>query len=152
MKTVIFDLDGTLAIIDRRREISVKPDGKMDWDTFFDPKNISLDLPNWPVIDTAKALKAAGNRIVIFSGRSAATQFETELWLKNFGVPFDQIQMRPNTGGFKWMKDDKLKKIWLDDLLKDGADILCSFDDRDKVVQMWRDNDITCMQVAPGDF
>jgi hypothetical protein len=50
------------------------------------------------------------------------------------------------------MPDDKLKKGWLDDLFPDKTNILCVFDDRDKVVEMWRDNDLTCMQVAPGDF
>jgi len=43
MKNVIFDLDGTLALIDNRRSISTKPNGKIDWDVFFDPKNINLD-------------------------------------------------------------------------------------------------------------
>ena len=51
-KTVIFDLDGTLALIDKRRAISTKDNGKMDWDKFFDPKNIDLDQPNAPVIKT----------------------------------------------------------------------------------------------------
>ena len=35
---VIFDLDGTLALIDERRKISTKDNGKIDWDTFFNPK------------------------------------------------------------------------------------------------------------------
>ena len=50
--------------------------------------------------------------------------------------------------------DDKLKQIWLDDLFpkKDKDKIVCIFDDRSKVVDMWRDNGLTCMQVAPGDF
>ena len=47
MKTVILDLDGTLALINDRRAMSTKPDGKMDWDKFFDPANIQLDKPNW---------------------------------------------------------------------------------------------------------
>ena len=53
MKNVIFDLDGTLALIDDRRKISTKPNGKMDWDVFFDPKNIDLDQPNHGVIAMA---------------------------------------------------------------------------------------------------
>ena len=53
-KTIIFDLDGTLALIDKRRAISTKPNGKLDWDIFFDPNNISLDEPNTPVIKTAQ--------------------------------------------------------------------------------------------------
>ena len=51
MKNVIFDLDGTLALIDARRAKSTNVNGKMDWDTFFDPNNIQLDLPNQPVIE-----------------------------------------------------------------------------------------------------
>ena len=45
MDVVIFDLDGTLALIDDRRAKSILKNGKMDWDTFFDPKNIELDKP-----------------------------------------------------------------------------------------------------------
>lgn len=152
MKTVIFDLDGTLALIDDRRQLATKPDGKMNWDIFFDPKNIDLDQPNMPVIHMARTLKNAGHPVVIFSGRSDATLDTTVNWLNKFNVPFDQIQMRPSTGKFKWTKDDVLKKMWLDDLFPNTDDILCTFDDRAKVVQMWRDNGITCMQVAPGDF
>ena len=152
MKTVIFDLDGTLALIDDRRAISTKDNGKMDWDTFFDPKNIQLDKPNWPVILMAQNLKKAGHRIVIFSGRSKATKDATRDWLKNLDIPFDVLKMRPTDGGLKWMKDDLLKKKWLDDLFPNTDDIICVFDDRDKVVQMWRDNGITCFQVADGNF
>ena len=36
-KWVIFDLDGTLANIDARRKLATKPNGKIDWDIFFDP-------------------------------------------------------------------------------------------------------------------
>ena len=67
-KTIIFDLDGTLALIDKRRAISTKPNGKLDWDIFFDPNNISLDEPNTPVIKTAQLFHAQGFRIVILSG------------------------------------------------------------------------------------
>ena len=52
MTSVIFDIDGTLALIDDRRALATKDNGKMDWDVFFDTKNIVLDKPNWPVILT----------------------------------------------------------------------------------------------------
>ena len=55
-KIVIFDLDGTLALIDKRRDVSTKDNGKMDWGKFFNPDNIQLDLPNQPVIDIANML------------------------------------------------------------------------------------------------
>ena len=88
MKTVIFDLDGTLADITKRREMSTKENGKIDWDIFFEPNNIWFDTPNEPVIEMAKILSQK-NRIVIFSGRSKATKTETKRWLQKFDVPFD---------------------------------------------------------------
>jgi len=152
MKTVIFDLDGTLALIEKRRALADKGNGKMNWKTFFDPENIQLDEPNAPVIEMAKMIKAAGHMIVIFSGRSKATKDATKDWLDKFDVPFDVIKMRPTGNGFQFMPDDQLKQKWLDDLFPNKEDILCVFDDRDKVVQMWRDNGLSCFQVAPGNF
>ena len=152
MKTVIFDLDGTLADIETRRGISIKENGKMDWDIFFDPNNISLDIPNRPVITMAKLLKESGHRIVILSGRSKVTKDATRDWLKQFDVPFDVLKMRPDNKEFKFMPDDQLKKLWLDQLFPNTEDVLCVFDDRDKVVKMWRENGLSCLQVAEGNF
>lgn len=151
-KTAIFDLDGTLALIDDRRAKSTNVNGKMDWDTFFDPNNIQLDLPNQPVIEMAKMLKEQGHSIVIFSGRSKVTKVATMEWLNKFGVPFDVLKMRPDNNEFKFMPDNKLKQHWLDQLFPDKSSILCIFDDRDKVVKMWRENGIACFQVAEGAF
>ena len=152
MKNVIFDLDGTLALIDDRRKQSTKPNGKMDWDKFFDPKMIQLDDPNPPIIQCAQMFKHRGFNIVIFSGRSNATKDATKDWLNKFGVPFDVLKMRPTSNDFKFMRDDDLKQMWLDDLFPNKADIFCVFDDRQKVVDMWRRNGITCLQVADGNF
>ena len=151
-KTVIFDLDGTLALIDERRRISIKNNGKMDWDTFFNPTNIALDGPNTPVIETARLFKKNGFRIVIFSGRSEVTKEATEFWLEKFNVPFDVLKMRPTSKEFKFMRDDDLKEGWLNELFPNKSEIFCVFDDRNKVVEMWRRNGITCFQVADGDF
>ena len=53
-KIILFDLDGTLANIDVRRKLAAKPNGKLDWDIFFDPSNIKLDVPNEPVVKIEK--------------------------------------------------------------------------------------------------
>ena len=114
-RTVIFDLDGTLALIDSRREISIGDDGKMDWDTFFNPKMISLDDPNIPVIQLAKIFKSQGFRILIFSGRSGRTMNATMDWLMKHDVAFDKLMMRPLDKKSHFMKDSDLKQGWLDD-------------------------------------
>ena len=35
---------------------------------------------------------------------------------------------------------------------EDRARLVMVFDDRDRVVNMWRRNGVVCAQVAPGDF
>lgn len=147
--TVIFDLDGTLAIIDKRRKKATSSNGYFNWKTFFAPENIQLDEPNVPVIKTFQAMKAAGFEVGIFSGRDSISRKETEEWLLENGIKWDFLRMRPK-GTFT--KDDILKKSWLDDFIAEDKEILCTFDDRDKVVKMWRDNGISCFQVAPGNF
>jgi phosphoglycolate phosphatase-like HAD superfamily hydrolase len=148
-QTAIFDLDGTLALIDKRRALAAKPNGKINWKTFFAPENISLDEPNLPVIASFKAMKAAGFRVGIFSGRDSISRQQTEDWLAQHGIQPDFLFMRMQ-GSFT--PDDVLKKDWLDREMAAGHEIMCVFDDRDKVVKMWRENGISCFQVAPGNF
>jgi len=146
--TVIFDLDGTLALIDKRRDLATKDNGKMDWDVFFDPDNISLDLPNQTVIDMANMLSKQGYTILILSGRSDVTYQATIDWLNKHGVWFDNLIMR--TQDFLYMRDSDLKHMWLNTIGKDRVAMV--FDDRNQVVDMWRKSGLTCFQVADGDF
>ena len=147
-KIVIFDLDGTLALIDKRRDISTKNNGKIDWDKFFDPGLIDLDLPNQPVIDVANVLNKQGFEIWILSGRSDVTWQATLDWLGKHNVTFTQLIMRPQDDLF--LPDNKLKQKWLDWIGVDNVAMV--FDDRNQVVDMWRQNGLTCFQVAKGDF
>ena len=166
-KTIIFDLDGTLANIDSRRDISMKPNGKLDWDIFAAPNSIlALDNPNAPVIKMAQMFKADGFKIVIFSGRNDRGFDATVQWLNDFKVPFDLLVMRPDkfkdkswpiadgnpaTSDMRFMPDEILKKKMLDTFV-DINDVFLVVDDRDKVVKMWRDLGLNTFQVAPGDF
>ena len=164
--TVIFDLDGTLANIDARRKKSLKPNGKMDWDVFFDAENINLDKPNDPVIKMAQLLAEDGFKIVIFSGRNDRSFFTTKSWLSRNRVPFDLLVMRPDkfqldswpiakgnpaTKEMRFMPDEILKKEMLDTFINKD-EVFLVVDDRDKVVKMWRDLGLNTFQVAPGDF
>jgi len=146
-KIVIFDLDGTLALIDKRRAISTKDDGKMDWVKFFDPDMVDLDDPNTPVITMANLLSST-HHIWILSGRSDVTFQATIDWLNKHNVNFDHLVMRPQN--HLYMPDNDLKQMWLDSIGKDNVAMV--FDDRQQVVDMWRDNGLTTFQVADGDF
>ena len=148
-KTVIFDLDGTLANVDKRRILATKSNSKIDWDIFLDPDNIKLDVPNDPVVKMAQLFAGDGFNIIIFSGRSDKTKHTTLDWLTHNKVPFNKLVMRDKDRHF--MPDDQLKKQFLDDH-SNIDDIFLVVDDRKKVVDMWRSLGLNVFQVADGNF
>lgn len=144
----LFDLDGTLANLEHRlHHIS---DGNKDWDAFYDA--CIDDEPIHEVIMLAKSLAgyAEGAEIWIVSGRSDRVMEQTALWLQMHHVPHHALIMRRD-GDFR--PDHEIKQEMLDNMLDvDRARIEMAFDDRDRVVAMWRANSIRCLQVAPGAF
>lgn len=139
----VFDLDGTLADMEFRRHFV--SNGNNDWKSFY--KSCVEDRPNTPVIEALNAHLKAGHRVEIWSGRSDEVEVKTREWLSAHGVDQSLLKhMRPQNN---YMPDDQLKKAWLEacDVKPDAV-----YDDRDKVVAMWRAEGIACFQVAPGNF
>ncbi len=149
----IFDLDGTIVLIDHRREIlSDKEDGQR-WRRFY--AACDKDLPNTPVITILHSLLVTGAEIRFFSGRSAEVREKTVAWLaehtKLLTHEIEGALTMRDEGDYT--QDDILKRQWLDAMsAEDRSRLICIFDDRDKVVKMWRDAGLTCLQVAYGDF
>lgn len=155
----IFDLDGTLALIEHRRHFV--EGAKKDWPAFF--AACVDDQPNLPVINTLKSLRKAGAEIWVWSGRSDEVRAETEEWLHKYKIfrsvplfswdPFrdaDTFRMRQADDH---QPDHFLKAMWLSNVEPpEYKRIAGVFDDRDRLVAMWRDAGLTCFQVAPGDF
>ncbi|EJG0973058.1 hypothetical protein ACWOYF_001415 [Vibrio parahaemolyticus] len=148
-KTVIVDLDGTLALNKHRSHFVNKSDGKKpDWISYFEA--CDKDLPHVPVIESVNALKKQGYRIHIFSARGDIVRDKTVEWLALYGVMYDKLTMREMD---TYTPDEILKRFWLLDFYPNyKEDILCVFDDRDKVVKMWRELGLVCFQVAEGNF
>jgi hypothetical protein len=164
--TIIFDLDGTLADIDERKQNSQIDNGKMDWDIFFDPENIKLDKPKPEVIKCAQMFHQQGYKIVIFSGRNDRSFHSTKEWLAQHEVPYDLLVLRPDkfkdeswpvadgnpaTYKMRFMPDQILKKEMLDTFV-DINDVFIIFEDRKKVVDMWRELGLTCFEVEEAIF
>jgi hypothetical protein len=147
----IFDLDGTLALIEHRRHYVTKPN--RDWPAFF--KACVDDEPNYPVISTMLRLMAAGAEVWIFSGRSDEVGGETAQWLSKycgFQTYDDYPHLQMRRAGDHQM-DEKLKEGWLDEMsAEDRGRLVAIFEDRDRMVAMWRRRGIACFQVAPGNF
>lgn len=148
----IFDLDGTLALIEHRRHM-LQWDLPEKWRHFY--AACEFDAPNHPVIDTMERLKDRAE-IWIFSGRSDEVREKTIAWL----VEHTSFSRKELEGPMLTMRtagdhtaDDKLKEQWLHGMLQyDRERLVATFDDRDRVVEMWRRNGVTCFQVAPGEF
>lgn len=150
----IFDLDGTLALIEHRRKYVERPRGEQDWKAFY--AACVDDRPNDPVINTMERLREAGADIWIFSGRSDEVRAQTVKWLADkttfMSWELDGPMLTMRTAG-DYTPDDVLKKRWLDDMLvSDKARLVAVFEDRDRMVKMWRAAGVPCFQVAEGEF
>lgn len=145
----IFDLDGTLALIEHRRHYVEGLD--KDWRSFF--AACINDAPYCEVIETLKRLRDSGAEVWVWSGRSDEVKFETEEWLwKHAGFLTTEANFRMRPAG-DHQPDEKLKASWLAGLSDyERGRIVAIFEDRNRMVKLWRDNGIACFQVAPGDF
>ena len=142
--TIIFDLDGTLANIEHR--LHYVKDGNSDWDGFFE-----ACMDDEPILETIEIYNmiwmeggARGYDVGIYSGRSDQVMDETRWWLNEYLPGYDFLRMR-EAGDHQ--PDWKLKRSWAEEV-KDK--VLCVFDDRNQVVDMWRSLGTKCYQVAPG--
>ena len=149
----IFDLDGTLALIEHRRHIIEDPSrDNSKWRRFY--AACDKDLPNTPVLHIMERLRLFGD-VWIFSGRSDEVRDKTVDWLTKhtsfLSHDLDVVLTMRREGDYT--ADDVLKRQWLDQMLVDDRRrLVAAFDDRDRVVKMWRDAGVTCFQVAPGEF
>ena len=147
--TVLFDIDGTLADIEHRTHfVSGK---QKDFDAFFEA--MADDVPNKPIVELLKSLERDQFQIVFVTGRPERYREVTESFLEGIGSPVcNNLIMRPDDQ--RYIPDYEVKQNLLDELLKeiDKENIIFAVDDRQQVVDMWRANDITTLQVADGNF
>lgn len=141
MTFIVFDLDGTLA--DCRHRVHFVRDGGHDWDSFF-----AECVNDPPILTTIAALNAhwdAGHRVEIWSARSDVVRAETVAWLIAQKIdPSLLVHMR-SAGDMT--PDVDMKRSWLLALHPfERPDIV--YDDRQRVVDMWRAQGVACFQVA----
>lgn len=136
-QVVLCDIDGTIAL---RRGRSPYDQSKVLEDA-FDPRM------NFLLLSLSEKFQ-----IIFLSGRQDTKQCreDTEKWLKdNLGLSEVTLIMR-SEGDFR--PDDVVKKELYQKYIKDRYNVVCVFDDRDKVVRMWRNLGLLCCQVYYGNF
>lgn len=142
--TVVVDLDGTLA--DGRARYHLVKGKHRDYEAFH--KRLGEDPPNEWCVRLIRAIVNGGHglRVVLVSARPKSAHAETIAWLaEHLGEDFFHALFLLRAEGDS-TPDQELKRNWLHAYGKDR--VLFTVDDRQKVVNMWRQEGITCLQCA----
>ena len=158
---VIFDVDGTLAHMteERHPEPRKRP---FQWDKVGTDKvdpNIKwlanlvyssrFHGMNYKPETERSECSYASPFVIIVTGRDGVCHEETRKWLKDNGIQYDALYQRPK---YNNLKDSIIKKDIYEQFIKPNFKVKAVFDDRNQVVDMWREVGLTCCQVAEGDF
>jgi hypothetical protein len=137
-RAIICDIDGTVAIHEGRRD-------------HFEWALVANDLYNGPVCELVDMIMFSGVLVLFVSGREDICRDSTLHWLNDKwpGVENEHLIMRPTSD---YRPDTIIKREIYERDIEPFYEITFVIDDRDSVVEMWRDLGLTCLQVARGDF
>ena len=148
-KIVIVDIDGTISKVgDRIKYLQQEP---KDWDSFYD--DCFEDEPIIEICDLVYNLYLQDYKLIFCTGRRESCREKTLKWINKHFEPeiskFSSLLMRPN-------KDHRHDTILKPELLI-NADIELNsiafvLEDRDSMVEKWREMGLICLQVAKGNF
>lgn len=139
---IIVDIDGTLAHMTDR-----SPYDYTKVDTDIVDENVRDIVLRYSHRDMMEEIP--DTYILIVSGREDACRAETEKWLADNRIPYDEFYMRKAGDG---RNDAIVKKEIYDTYIKPRFNVRFVLDDRDRVVEMWRKEGLKVLQVAEGDF
>lgn len=104
------------------------------------------------VVPACKALidmaEEKGIKVILLSARPARFKPQTEEWLTKNKIHYDQLIL----SHYPELSDPDYKLKMYRELIEPFTEVLFTVDDRDIVVQMWRDNAITCLDIAGNHF
>ncbi|MCK5639714.1 MAG: hypothetical protein KAJ19_02915 [Gammaproteobacteria bacterium] len=142
---VIVDIDGTIANNNHRRHFVESE--KKDWKAF----NAFMhdDVPHNHVVAVLHSLMGKNMAGILATGRGEEHRELTEEWLEKWNIGYDKLYMRPAKD---YRSDVIIKGELLEQIKGDGFVPYLCLDDRNSVVEMWREAGVPCFQVAEGDF
>jgi hypothetical protein len=121
----------------------------------YDGEKVWMDTPNADVVRALNLHIEAGHTIYIVSGRDEVYREVTEKWLADNGIQYDALLMRPTEQGPK--REDSIIKheLFNKHIRPLGLRIVGVYDDRHRVLRMWRQLGLTTFHVNgpdAGDF
>lgn len=153
---IICDLDGTFALMGDRSP--------------YDASRCDIvDRPNTSVVECVKAMHRYGVEIIFMSGREAKDRAATERFIAQHALFLDlpsdtcnwpieapapsviphHLFMRATADQ---RKDSIIKRELFDAHVRGKYNVLFCLDDRNQVVDNWRQMGLTCFQVQEGNF
>ncbi len=145
---VICDIDGTLADNSHRNHLvsDLETGKKKDWKAWYaglGEDKVRLEVAKQIIDEYNK-----GKTIILVSGRSAHWKKQTEDWLakNNLGFPFTLIMRGENDH----REDTLVKQDILNTYFPDKSVIDKVYDDRPRVIRMWRENGLEVVDVGDG--
>ena len=131
---ILCDLDGTIALHNGRDA--------------FEYDKIDTDVPN---VRLERLLASSSIPVIFLSGREGTpvAYSKTSEWLTKLGYGESQLFMRQEKD---FRPDEVVKKELYETYIKPNYNVVAIFDDRNKVVKMWRELGLMCCQVNEGDF
>jgi FMN phosphatase YigB (HAD superfamily) len=150
LKTIIFDVDGTLANGDHREHLYGGREA-YTWDAYV---SASIDDTPHEQIQWLNHIMAEQPNvyIIVLTARSESGRNITIKWLEKHNIVYNELILKPESNVALGIKDDKFKENVLDELIARDMTPFMVFEDRQSVVNMWRNRNIKCLQVQPGDF
>lgn len=148
-KTVIVDLDGTVADLSHRLHFIGAKYGPKYWDEFY--AACGMDEPITEMVELVKLLRYTYD-IVFVTGRPERSRDASVAWIKRHiyedGRMPPVLYMRKDKD---YRSDDIVKReIWFNHLR--DTEIAFVLEDRARVVKMWRELGLRVLQVADGEF
>jgi uncharacterized HAD superfamily protein len=150
---IIVDIDGTISNYTHRKHYlaSMEQERHNDQRPQYDDFNRAAlhDEPIKEVLSIVQWAHAAGDtKIILMTGRSNRYRDITTQWLAAHRVRYDRLFMREQ-GDYR--SDTVAKKELYMSHVAGKYNVLFVLEDRDKVVEMWRDLGLRCLQVATGE-
>ncbi len=133
---LICDIDGTLAI-----HVARGP---------YEMEKCDTDAMDYEILKLVCAFLGMGAEVIFVTGREETYRAKTEAWLRRWMIiDSKNVHMRP-AGDHR--DDSIIKQEIYDAKIKGKYNVQYVLDDRNRVVEMWRQNGLKCLQVAEGDF
>lgn len=133
---ILVDIDGTLAHTSGKR-------------SHYDMTKVGVDDCDYVVAELLDVLRRSRYNIIFVTGRNESCRQDTLKWLDENGIGHSGLFMRKDSD---IRKDSLVKEEMFLESINPKYNVLCVFDDRNQVVEMWRELGIKCLQVEQGNF